>query len=73
MAKSKPSKKATATQIRFNWGYHDGAHEAKTRMANRSLKPHFDKTYIRGYERGYYDFLNGDYTGDSTQAWKGGK
>ena len=72
MAKTlKTSKtKNTEPRIRFNWGYHDGAHEAQNRMWDRSLKSHFDKIYIQGYQAGRSDFLNGIYNQDSTEAWR---
>lgn len=55
-------------RIRFNWGYHDGANDSLKRKWR--VTTHFDKTYLKGYDRGFDDQNNGVYNQDSTEAWK---
>ena len=56
-------------RIRFNWGYHDGAHDVRRRGQIASMAGHFDKMYAAGYLVGVDDAKRGEYTGDSTRAW----
>lgn len=66
-------------RVRFNWGYHDAAGEAK-RGHRRELVatgPHdlthvsqeFDAAYFDGYAAGLADFDMDLYHGDSERAW----
>ena len=64
-------KMTTEPQIRFNWGYHDGAADAeRNRTAEWAGKPHFDPTYEAGYHAGHADQAAGTYTGWSASAWQ---
>jgi hypothetical protein len=55
-------------RIRFNWGYHDGANEAK-RERIRNVAGHYDKVYAQGYRYGVEDQTAGVYQGNSDKAW----
>ena len=60
-------------RFRFNSGYHDGASDMQQgRTGPTFWKPgrHFDKVYEQGYWFGREDVSNGDYTGNSNEAWK---
>lgn len=52
-------------RIRFNHGYHDGAHDG-ARLPMWHGQPHFDSVYEAGYTAGKADKLAGNYREDST-------
>lgn len=55
--------------VRFNWGYHDGADDARKERGNKwENETHFSARYKAGYLRGYSDLSAGCYTGDSTKS-----
>jgi hypothetical protein len=57
-------------RIRFNWGYHDGAHDSATGFTRADkLWEHYDIVYVRGYHAGYEDDQNGIPTDSSEPAW----
>lgn len=58
-------------RIRFNWGYHDGAHDTRVGFVRRDdLDQHYDQVYVRGYRAGAEDMRQATYFGDSTKAWE---
>jgi len=64
-------KMITEPQIRFNWGYHDGAYDVeRQRSAQWAGQTHFDPTYEAGYHAGHADATAGRYCGWSADAWR---
>lgn len=58
-------------RVRFNWGYHDGAHDIRTGFTRSDdLDKHYDQVYVRGYRAGQADMRNAVYFEDSTVAWE---
>jgi hypothetical protein len=58
-------------RVRFNWGYHDGANDAKAGRQPMWTAPHHDPVYEAGYRKGRSHVEVSDtYTGDSSQAWE---
>ena len=65
--------------VRFNWGYHDAAHDVRrgkerklVLTGEQSLEVvslAFDVFYYGGYEAGLQDAKHGFYNGDSEEAW----
>lgn len=55
-------------RIRFNWGFHDGAAEAK-RESLREVNAAFDYAYAAGYHFGANYALEGKDIETSTAAW----
>lgn len=63
-------------RLHFNWGYHDGAADAK----DGQQKSHFNcegygtpetaAVYAAGYKAGSQDVYNGAYKNNSTDAWE---
>lgn len=79
MAREKKALAGTEPRIRFNWGYHDGAHDQQ-RGAPRvyipgkpqdltHVSPTFDKYYFEGYQAGAQDARRGQYIENSSVAW----
>ena len=57
-------------RVRFNWGYHDGASDAKKGASPMWTAPHYDPVYEAGYRKGRSHVeISDQYTGDSTAAW----
>ncbi len=67
-------------RIRFNWGFHDAANEAKAGRARSvsfagehsitAVSYAFDWWYAAGYEYGLQATAEGSYAGDSEPAWQ---
>ncbi len=57
-------------RLRFNWGFHDGAADAK--WSRPYSHKHFDAVYLAGRQAGYVVAQNGEYTVNtkSDDAWK---
>lgn len=51
-------------QVRFNWGFHDGA------AARQYRHSHFDKFYLAGHQAGYNAKGNQEPIDSSLAAWK---
>lgn len=66
-------------RVRFNWGYHDGAHEWTQHRGSAAIRlerwgtgwqsKHHDPVYVAGYNCGQHDAKVGCYFGDSRLAW----
>jgi hypothetical protein len=66
-------------RVRFNWGYHDAASDAKRGQARktvlnggqdvRTVSREFDEAYYDGYLAGLRHWNDWEYNGDSTAAW----
>ena len=70
-------------RVRFNWGYHDGAHDLQTGRCRtevskvpdganptRYLVVGYDPDYTKGYREGIQDARDGIYAGNSEAAWQ---
>jgi hypothetical protein len=67
----------TSARVHFNWGYHDGAHDALNGRRRDGIPqgelfalPPADVAYCTGYRAGLADAQDGRYEGDSTAAWQ---
>ncbi len=68
-----------APRVRFNWGYHDAAFDAKRGNARtvvatgahtlQTVSMAFSRWYCAGYVAGLRDFAAGTYAGSSSPAW----
>ena len=66
-------------RVRFNWGYHDAATDARLKMVRdvvefgpqtpRIVSEEHDLAYARGYRAGLKDAFAGKYAGNSDAAW----
>ncbi len=56
-------------QVRFNWGYHNGASDIRNNRQEKYTSGHFDQTYLVGYRQGLVDARNGNYYDNSQFAW----
>lgn len=62
-------------RTRFNWGYHDGAHDFELggilakREGGEFLKYHHDKVWVEGFWAGYTDAKHKRYFQNSDEAW----
>ena len=64
-----PIKTQFEPQVRFNWGYHDGAWSARNGKPYRYTA--HDSKYLAGFQVGYSAAQNGEYDeNDSSPAWK---
>jgi hypothetical protein len=62
-------------RIRFNWGFHDGAHARRDNLkawgdVEAFSRRHFDRVYGAAYLAGYEAQRAGTYTGNSDAAWQ---
>ncbi len=58
-------------QERFNWGFHDGAHDgARRKLAPWHGRAHYDRLYAQGYRIGWQTAFHGEPTDNSLAAWK---
>ena len=73
MKNTRPKRATFPDRQRFNWGFHDGASDAKTgRCAvwNRGpVAAHHDPIYVIGYWAGQDTVKAGESTSDSEPAW----
>jgi hypothetical protein len=59
-------------RVRFNWGYHDGALDARRGKPNRwGTESHYDAAYSDGYAAGFARADAGEPAGNSDHAWEG--
>lgn len=82
--KAKPKiNPAFTPRMRFNWGYHDAAHDhnrGRIRLIvnripdgenpTRYVLAQYDPDYTQGYIEGESDALGGIYAENSEQAWR---
>lgn len=68
-----------SNRVRFNWGFHDGASEARqgrvasirlTRWGPHWKAQHFDPIYVQGYEAGWDYYQAGKNWSSSLDAWE---
>lgn len=70
------SKPTHDNRTRFNWGYHDGAHNFRMGFhVNRNGickidESHFDQVYVAGIRAGWSAARDGESTESSESAWK---
>lgn len=62
-------------RVRFNWGFHDAAHDARRGAPARTEGTHMfalpahDQAYCEGYRAGYAAQTAGEDTSSSQPAW----
>lgn len=78
--KTTAADRAFETRVRFNWGYHDAAHDVETQniralvvdgpQTPQTVSEAFDLAYARGYALGLEDARAKAYQSTSEPAWQ---
>lgn len=80
MTRKRKQKPFFEDRIRFNWGYHDAAHDVMRGLyrctglygpqSPQYVSRQYDAAYYEGYVRGIRDARNGAYAQNSEPAWQ---